>query len=373
MLRLFAPEREQRVSEFSTLAEFFEDWYVPALESNRRRRPISPATIRRRREAIAWWPRLMATAVRPGGPLLGEVTDDALATFAQRLRGATYTRGLRAIPLSAATQTRTIEEVMIVLSAAGPECGGRPRAGLLRSPPRLYVEPPAQFPKPTWDVEEAAAIVAGIDTAVLPAKWSGSLLAWRQLWRATIALWAYTGHRARTYQRLRAADLVEVAPGNWRLQIARSMKTGKAVRLAVHPRLLTELQAVRRWYGGSDRLLPWPIQYGAICDQHMAIQAAGGLAAARRFTPQAWRRWYAQEIAVTGFSLARSMAQGSLGHSSAAVTESHYAAVLDMATLQLPDIFSDRKKETNSTEGQDGIADKSAWVKPKDRRVPPKS
>lgn len=339
MLRVFSADDSFEVSAFNSVSTFFESWYVPAVMSNKRRKPISKLTIDRRRAAVAWWPRLMATPARPAGPLMGEITDESLQDFAERLKTATYSRGLRKIGLSPVSQTRTMEELMIVIQAAGPVSGRRMRAAILADPPNVYVVQHSQFPKPTWALDEARSLVARIATLPPPQRWTLTDNDFRVLMRATVALWFYTGHRARTYLRLDQSALVETFPGEWRLDIAASVKTGKLARVAIHARLLVELQALASLWRSSKRLIPWPIHYSAICKQYRALQSLAGFSKSRIMSPQAWRRLHSDQIAGTGFSMARSLAQQSLGHSSPAVTESHYSAIRDLAILRLPDIF----------------------------------
>jgi len=140
-LRVYAGDDSLKASEFSTVQDFFLHWYVPNATTTKRRKPTSLATINsRRRPAVNWWTRLMATKKRPFGPLLNEVTDDHLLEFRNKLVDATYRRGKagQALKLAEKTQVRTVEEIELVLGAAGPPAGRKLRAGFIADPPKIY-------------------------------------------------------------------------------------------------------------------------------------------------------------------------------------------------------------------------------------------
>ncbi len=335
-LRVYNPDDNRDVTAASPLDTFFERWYTAAVNSNKKRKPVSQATIDRRRAAVAWWTKLMGSIQYPAGPAIGDITDELLATFAERLTTATFRRSkfsAKQYPLSAVTQIRTLEEVQIVLAAAGPAVGrNKVRAGLLAESPSIYVPEPECFPKPTWPLDQAIAICKAIRTANVPDYCPADQF--YALAEATIALWFYTGHRATTYQRLNWNCLIERQPGEWYLQI-RSVKTGKMDRVAVHPALLAKLQRLR----GMDEqlMIPWPVCYSAIVRQHSIFQRIAGIPQA--YTPQAWRRLHGDQITRVGYRLAQALSKDALGHSSAAITESHYSSARDAAILLLPDLF----------------------------------
>jgi integrase len=349
MLRLFSPGNEHAISASSSLKEFFEDWYVPNITNNKRRRPISDATINRRRAAVNWWARLMGSKHHPAGPPIGDINEELLIQFQEKLTAAKYRRGKYSAiehPLSRITQIRTMEEVQIVLATAGPASGRRVRAGLLAESPAVYTPPPDCFPKGSWPLDDARKIVAAIAQSHPPKNgvrfptnlyMTDQTSVFRVLAEATLALWFYTGHRATTYQRLTWSSLIEDAPGQWYLGIDSSVKTGKRDRIAVHPALLSRILKLR----GLDpvRMFPWPVRYSAIVDAHTRLQTIAELPPQLRFSPQAWRRLHSKEIARVGYSLASSLASGSLGHSSASITEAHYTSARDAAVLMLPDLF----------------------------------
>ena len=342
MLRLFSPEGDDSVSLRSSLKEYFEDWYVPRLLNNPSRRPVSIATIDRRRAAVHWWARLMATARNPAGPPLGEITRETLTEFASKLAAANYRRGKYStsqFKLSRVSQIRTQEEIQIVLATLGPAAGKHLRAGLLAEVPSIYVPPAECFPKSNWLFVEACKIARAIPNTVPPrirGRHQLDAATYHALSEATIALWFYTGHRATTYQRLRWADLLERRVGEWYLQIE-SVKTRKLDRIAVHPQLLQRLEPLRSL--STEYIIPWPCTYSAVVAAHADWQSVAGIETKNRLSPQAWRRLHSEEIAKLGFALARNLAAGALGHSSAAITESHYTSARDAAVLMLPNLF----------------------------------
>lgn len=341
VLRLFNPDDQSGpvASIHWSIADFFEFWYLPSLKSDPRRRPPTEATIMRRRAAVGWWSRLMGTAAAVHGPGLGAITAETLETFRERLKTATFKRGPTGSPkpLSEWSQFRTLDEIQQLLVNAGPSVGRSRRADILVKVPGIYSESPPCWPKETWSIEEArllASFVGSMDCA----KPQLTANRYRLLAEGTLALWYFTGHRATTYQHLTFDDLVEVRAGAWCLQVRRSVKTGKADRLRVHPQLLERLERIKSCFG-SGPLLPWPVAYRCVSDYHAEWQEQAGLPVNRRFRPQAWRRLHGSAIAAGGYETARGLAASSLGHSNAAITETHYTAVRDLAVLNLPALF----------------------------------
>ena len=349
ILRLFngeEPGQRDQVSALWSVRQFVDWWYVPALLSDRTRRRPSSKTINKRKVAAAWWSQLMGTARHPDGPALCEITADDLDLFRDRLKAATYLRGKRGTPrtLSEFSQHRQLEELLTILNAAGPKAGRRVRAGVLDQVPAIYLEAPACWPKDCWTVSEAKNLTAGLASfQSVERRLAISDDKYRQLARASIAFWFYTGHRASTVYNLSSADLVEVRAGQWFLHIARSVKTGKSDRVAVHPTLLESLRPFWKSSVPTAKLIPWPFRYRALHSHHERWQEhanqIGLLEAGRLFSPQAWRRLHATAIAETGYQTARTMAAGALGHSSAAITETFYASVKDAAVLSLPALW----------------------------------
>jgi integrase len=341
VLRLFNPDDQSGpvASLHWTVADFFECWYLPSVREDPKRRPPAQATIDRRQAAVDWWSRLMGSAAMPDGPSLASITAKDLETFRERLKTATYKRGLSGLPrpLSEWTQYRTLEEIQQLLNAAGPSSGRNRRAEILDRVPGIYAEAPPAWPKETWSIEEARQLSSFVGS--MDSHRAGlSVNQYRLLAEGTIALWYYTGHRATTYEHLSFDDLVELRSGAWCLQVRRSVKTGKADRLRVHPQLLERLLRIKQTFGAGP-LLPWPVAYRCVSDYHDQWQEAAGLQANRRFRPQAWRRLHGSAIAAGGYESARGLAASALGHSSAAITESHYTAVRDLAILNLPPLF----------------------------------
>ena len=343
-LRLFNPSGGlPSLSSGSSVADFFEAWYVPALSQSKRRKPPNKATIDRRRAAVNWWSRLMSSNARPDGPALDEITEELVILFQQKLATATYRRGMSGAirVLSPVTQTRTVEELLIVLSAAGPRSANRIRANLLADPPTIYVEPIHAWPKDTWTMTEARQI-ANAAIAHHPPKrhWRGNVDRYRLLARASLAMWYFTGHRASSYLGIQWQHVRESRPGEWFLTIPRSVKTSKPDRLAIHPQLLDAINRLRTSSTVSTSpIIDWPMQYRSLADHHFIWAQAAGLPSQRLLSIQAWRRLHADQIAQSGYATARQLTATSLGHSSADITETHYSAVRDVALLSLPNLF----------------------------------
>lgn len=339
VVKLFNPEDHSKSHALNwTIRDFFDVWYLPSVQNDPKRRPQSESTVLRRRAAVDWWSRLMGSKAKPDGPCLAAITVDDLATFRDRLKKATFQRGKKGErrPLSEWSQFRTFNEIQQLLLSAGPSTVRARRAEVLEVVPGIYDETPPAWPKETWDIEEAkklAQFVGNMDaTKVDLTKRRYQLLA-----QTTLAFWYYTGHRATTYENLTFADLIDVRDGAC-LQIRKSVKTGKADRLRVHPQLHEFLMRIKQTFG-AGKLVPWPVAYRCVSDYHDEWQEGAGLAEKRRFRPQAWRRLHASQIAAVGYETARSFAATSLGHSCASITETHYTAVRDIAISNLPKLF----------------------------------
>jgi len=341
-LRVYTGNDAQQVSEFSTIQDFFLQWYVPNATTTKRRKPTSLATINsRRRPAVDWWTRLMATKMRPFGPLLNEVTDDHLLEFRRKLIDAAYRRGKggKNRKLSEKTQVRTVEEIELVLGAAGPPAGRKLRAGFIADPPKVYLDQPPAFPKDTLTFAEAKAIALGLDTVEPPKTWTNGTELYRSLAKATTAFWFYTGHRSTTYRLVKRSHLVTHRNGSMYLEIRRSVKTGKSDRVAVHPQLLFALQQLPD-NGPESLFIDWPIKYNAVAKNSTRWQRHAGIS--DTLSPQTWRRLHSDELGATPFRAAQQLASKSLGHSSTSITEACYStAARDIAILSLPNLFSD--------------------------------
>ena len=338
-LQLFNPEEpDSNVSASWPLEIYFRRWYVVQINADKRKKPTSQKTIDRRESVVQWWTKLMSEPRQPYGPPLNDLSDELLELFYQRLQSASYRRGnlgqsRKLSPVSCYTHMR---ELLTVLRSTGPKCQNRFRSGVLAEAPSIYIAEPAMWPKQTWTLGEAQTIAKSIQEVDKPQRrWKISQRQYQKLAEATVGFWFYTGHRATTYNVITRNDLVEAIPGSWYLQI-RAVKTGKQDRIIVHPRLLEKLKAVA--VSGDDRLIPWPCAYRAVSDNHDRWQSQ--LPEQRRFSPQAWRRLHADQIAVVGYQAARKVTSQSLQHSNPSITESHYTAIRDAAILSLPDLFA---------------------------------
>lgn len=276
----------------------------------------------------------MCDRLRPDGPLLFEITDETLSQFGERLGDATYQRG-RTGPkrsLSSSSINTILNELQIVLAAAGPRCGRQLRAAVLDDPPLIYHDPPDPIPKPCWTIDEARQIFAsaGTDDAVLPGLSDDQ---YQRLARATIGIWYYTGYRSKIYQRLRWSDCEQRQPGVWFAKL-REKKTGKARLVVIHPHLLDMLEACR----GMDAhfCIPWNCSYETVSRRHQTWQR--DIPADRRMSPQAWRRTHASMAGTLGLDAAIGTAQVALGHSSASITDAHYFSAHNSVILRFPQL-----------------------------------
>lgn len=342
-LRLFDIDDEAPHADW-TLLDFFDRWYAPTVLGDRSRRPTSQATLDRRRKPVEYWTDLMKSPEHPWGPPICGITTDMLAIFRDRLRTATYSRGPLGFPrpLSETTQLRAMQELQIVLAACGAS-GRGPRAGLLAQPPRIWTEAVECEPPEVWTIAEARAIAAAIDLTKPPqCRNNGSqrldIARMRDLARATLALWYYTGHRSSTYRILRWEQLIEARPGVWYLRISRSVKTRKADKVRVHPELRELIEKLRGM--DADKIFPWPVSYWAIADWHSRWQIAAELPASRRLPIKTWRAMHAAALSGLALNSAEQLASVTLGHSSTEITRSSYHSARNALLPLLPPLFS---------------------------------
>lgn len=341
-LRLFDVEDEAPNLDW-TLHDIFHRWYVPTLRADRRRRPVSQKTIDRRSKPIEYWTDLMKSAEFPIGPPIRLINEDLLEVFRERLKTATYTRGLLGFPrlLGENTQLRAMQEVQIVLAACG-NSGRGPRAGLMIDPPRIWTEALECVPPEVWSLEEARAIAAAITDSQPPRRRSPSARMtddqMRDLARATLGLWYYTGHRSSTYEILRWQEFVEAREGVWYLRIPRSVKTHKRDHVRMHPQLRELLERCRGL--DAERVLPWPISYGAIGDWHARWQLAAGLPASRQMPIKTWRAMHAATLSGLNLESAQELASATLGHSSIKVTIGSYHSARNALLPLMPPLFT---------------------------------
>lgn len=311
-----------------TVQEFYSTWYMDAVTKTKRRKVPCSRTLAQRSVVVRRFVDLI------GDIPLDQVTEDTLILFEELLKTTTYQRSPNGPErqLSEVTQRRHLEEIEIVLKAAGPKQGKFVRAGILEESPAVYREKLVHFPKSTWAQDEARAIVKAASEFTPNRFWRGSVDQYRALARVQIGLWYFTGHRATTYQQLKYEDVHEGF-----LHIKRSVKTGKPDRLSIHPQLLELINDARPY---SETLIAnWPMQYRAISEHHTDWQRAAGLFENRIRSVQSWRRFHAQMVLETGFKSVMEVTSQTLGHSSSTVTTGHYANPRDMALMALPNIF----------------------------------
>jgi len=332
---------KQELSELSLL-QFFTMWYGPEMQrADRRRKPTSTKTLQRRGDAVKWWSRLMASPGLPQGPPLKSITSANLAEFRQRLSKATFQRGPKGQKrlLAFNTQIRHVEELMIVLEAAGQPHKHLVRAGVLKNVPWIWLDALTDWPKDSWSLAEARTIAQAIPHRPLDVRSRGrwpKALCYRDICRAVVAFWFYTGHRATTLLEMQPDNLVQSKPGQWWLHI-RSVKTGKLDRLAVHPLLLSAIRKVRT----GSQLIPWPWGYTTLVKHHKHWQQAAKLDELRTFSPQGWRRFHDDQMAAMGFERAQELATATLGHSDPSITSAGYCDVRSAALVRLPHLFGE--------------------------------
>lgn len=341
-LRVFRGDHSHEPSQNSTLQDFFLNWYVPEVTETTERKPTSMSTINsRRRPAVRWWTQLMATKTRPFGPLLCEITSNDLQKFRERLKTATYQRGKRGKVrlLSEIHQQRQVEEIELILNSAGQ---GKRGAKLIDSPPKIYLSPVPMFPKDTLTMEEARKVAKGLDTFPMTKRWEEAPEVYRLRAKATIAFWFYTGHRKVTFQHTRRGDIIKQRNGGVCLHVRQSVKTSKLDKIAMHPQLVSSLEA---WFAvspGDDTtpLISWPMHMRTLFNHHERWQLHAGIS--EPLSPQTWRRLHSDEIGATPFKLAQQLASETLGHSTTAITEASYSGTArNLAILSLPNLFED--------------------------------
>lgn len=306
---------------YPTLSEYFHDVYLPAITSCRR--PVRETTVRRRSAAVAWWSRLS------GDPPLDRIDQACFDHFAERLRGAYYTRGRNWRRISPATRWTTLREVLTVIRSGARGLG-------LPLQVVLDTEVPAFFPKPIWTLDECRRIAAAVDCLpdysphFRPVWWDAG--PYRGLVRASLALWYYTGWRASTAWSLPRSSLVEYRTGEWYLQTQDQVKTHRPDRVICHPQLVEQLHLLP----ASERLIPWPIRYDAFTRIHRRLTDIAGV---RPYGVQCWRRVHAASLACLGLSFCESVAAGAMGHRDWRTTAQHYCDVRDLLIPRMEELF----------------------------------
>jgi integrase len=207
--------------------------------------------------------------------------------------------------------------------------------------PRITV---ATHKKPAFTLDEARAIAAACGQMERPLVNDMTSGKW---WRAFVALHFYTGLRNGTIYQLRWRHLVE-ENGLFYLEVPASLvtKTGKGIRIAVHPQLAAALKI--KYHKSADHLiLPGPagriegtaLNRRTIMDWHKDLQRLAGLKGAQVMSIHAWRRTHGQLLAELGLGQAEELARVALDHSHKAVTLGSYVSVVDAFRLRLPDLW----------------------------------
>jgi integrase len=323
------PEKATRIplSDGSTLSEFFADWYLPVVLKTKN----SVAGEQCYRRVLNWWQLLTCD------PPLREIDDRLVAAFLQALATAEYRRGpgkeLRR--LSRVTIATFSVRLRTLLTHAGSGTGHGPAARLIEHRPAVPTVGFGYRPKPCWTLEEMRAISAAVNEMKgPPAIDRFTVASW---WRAWLALAYYTGLRFSTIFALHWRNLIDVGEQLY-LDISAEQvtKTGKAIRLAVHPQLADVLRSIRYGTNGNHLIVPPACHRRTFNTLHRRLQTLAGLKGAAVLPPHAWRRTHGQRLSELGLGNAEQLAQLALDHGDVRTTKSHYIAAVDHFRLRLP-------------------------------------
>lgn len=321
-----------------TVESFFEGWFLPVVLLGGEEE-ADPKTIALYRDAVRWWTRLM------GGLELATIDQLAIAEFKQRLKTATYTRGVKLRTLSQATRQKHLAHLRAILARTGPTFDPkRPAAGFLEATPHVLVGTRSQGgPKPCFPWETARRIAAAVGAM----SWSRPRIDGQQLpactaalwWRAWLYLAFYTGLRFSTLFRLRwekvqTAPLSDGATESWVFVPAPDVsKTHKQIRQFLRAEALAACALIRE----GEFLLPrWPYSGSHHYEEHRRLQQAAGLAEHELLDRHAWRRTYGVEMAKVGAPQALEAARQALDHADTATTRGHYVDVTRLYIPRLP-------------------------------------
>jgi integrase len=322
------------VTSHSTLAEFFEGWFLPVVLS---RQEAAAGTIRNYREAITWWTHLT------GDPPIGRIDDLLVASFVEGLRVAGFRRGPNAElrRLSHNSIAKTLRTLRAVLSRLGPRI--QPTKATARLLPETPIVPPfkAVFKrKGTFSLAQARAVAGACDLMqhprTLPEQFP--IPNW---WKARLALLYFTGLRRGTAFELRWRH-VERDGDRWWLNVPGSLvpKTGKSTRIAAHPQLVAILRRMH-WRRGEHHLLTPAVHVDHFATLHHELQRKAGLPVAECYSSSVWRRLHGQQIGELGLAIGESLAQVSLDHSDLRTTSTHYVELVNELRLKLPPLWGE--------------------------------
>lgn len=329
-LRLFDPAAE---SDFGvmTLREIFESWFLPTIlaDTLERSRPANAATIALYRDALAWWEKTTRN------PPAGEIGDADAKAFLAGLASRPYRRSPFGPDrlLSASSRAKHVASVRAILARLTPSDRGECLDVLARRV-RMRKPPAPCFPKPTPTIAALKQIMERLrDSAkasyALPAPPGARPLPW---WRALLATLYCHGWRLQTALGLERRFLAR-EEGVLRLRVPgeASVKTHKP---AVRPVPVWLAEAWDRAGVQGPAILGRPAAARRLLNCFWRIQVDAGIEG--RFSFHSLRRLHAVELGRVGFDIASSLSRDGLQHSSAEITRTHYADLLEAAILRLP-------------------------------------
>lgn len=327
-----------------TWGEFFERWFVPGVAKPKGR---ASGTLDLYESTLKYWRDIT------GDPAIGETTDQDGIDFVGMLpewgftRRGVSRRGKCPIgrltdhpsydPLSSPTIASHADRMGTLFRHAGPRYDPRVvSAGILPMFPFIPKVTGEFETKEPFALEVARRIYAAAGKMTkpdLPAGWSHAL--W---WQTRIALFYFTGLRAGTVVSLARKHVKRIDGELW-LDVPGALvrKTGKAVKMPVHPQLadlIGQLPAA----GPDEPLLPEGCCYRHFLTLHGELLGAADLTDEERQSPHGWRRTHLRELGKLGLSMAFQVARIAADHSDGRTTEDHYVGqeFVNVLRLKMP-------------------------------------
>lgn len=245
-------------------------------------------------------------------------------------------------PLASATIASHVSRIATLLRRAGPRIDPREQtARILKEVPFIPVVEADFDPKAPFSLERARQIAAAcslMDKPELP-DWITHEL-W---WRTRLALFYFTGFRAGTVTALAWPHVKEEFGLTWLDVPGEIVKTGKAIKMPLHPQLVSLLACVKslRPPGAEgDLILPAGCGYRHFLTLHTELQRRAGLPGVERQSPHAWRRTHSEQMGFLGKDRQLEVAREALDHADGRTTDKHYPrAVVNHLRLRLPPLF----------------------------------
>lgn len=331
-----------------TLRELYERWYLPGVLTVI---GAEPPTLVCYDSALRYWEAIT------GNPSLLETTDDVCIDFVGLLPEWGYCR--RGVPrgsqirigrldhfpsywpLGSVTCHKHVTKIATLLRRAGPRIDPREQtARILREVPFIPMVKAEFEPKEPFMLEQARAIAAAaklMDRPELP-EWMP-----RELWWQTrVSLFYYTGLRAGTVRELRWSHVRYEAGETWLDVPGAIVKTGKGIKMPLHPQLALLLSCVRglRTPSADDLLLPAGCCSRHFLTLHSELQKRAGIPEAQRQSPHAWRRTHGEQMGLLGADRQLEVRRLALDHADGRTTDTNYpAAVVNQLRLRLPPLI----------------------------------